>query len=105
MVAAVNRLAEVLNAMDAFVHRGEEQAEVWRELQAELIAAQMGFVNTVDAGQQAGLRCVGWALSPVEVLIEGRQDVVDRAEGDHGGCPARDLAAQGGKGVVRLCGE
>lgn len=35
----------------------------------------------------------GWASSPVEVLIKGRQDVVDRAEGDHGGCFARDLAA------------
>jgi hypothetical protein len=46
VVAAANRLAEVLNAMDVFVHRGEEQAEGWRELQAELIAAQMGFVNT-----------------------------------------------------------
>jgi hypothetical protein len=61
--------------------------------------------DVVDARQWAGLRFEGWALSPIEVLIEGRQDVVDGAEGDHGGRSARDLAAQEREGVVRLCGE
>ncbi|MGW1029341.1 hypothetical protein ACWD4J_37645 [Streptomyces sp. NPDC002577] len=50
VVAAASRLAEVLNAMDVFVHRDAPQAEGWRELQAELTAAQMEFVNTARRG-------------------------------------------------------
>jgi hypothetical protein len=64
VISAAKQISDRLTAMDTFLHSTEARDAQWRDLQVDLVAAQMTFVNNAR-------RSLDRALLPVTVRIGG----------------------------------